>query len=144
MSGPAHRLTAVQVATLVRAARVARRQAYAPYSRFPVGAAVLTASGAVIPGCNVENASYGLSSCAERVAIHRAVTEGHRRLRAVAVAARGDGAMPCGACRQVMQEFGVEHVVIAGSSGAPRLFKLGDLLDHPFGPADLVHTARRR
>lgn len=134
MSGPAHRLTTVQVATLVRAARVARLHAYAPYSRFPVGAAVLTASGSVIPGCNVENASYGLTNCAERVAIQRAVTDGHRRLRAVAVVARGDGAMPCGACRQVMQEFGVEHVIVAGPSGAPRRFKLGDLLDHAFGP----------
>ncbi len=144
MSGPAHRLTAAQVATLVRAARSARRQAYAPYSRFPVGAAVITASGAVVLGCNVENASYGLSVCAERVAIHRAVAGGHRRLRAVAVAARGDGAMPCGACRQVMQEFGVQHVIVAGPSGAPRLFRLGDLLDHPFRPADLAPTVRRR
>jgi homotetrameric cytidine deaminase len=134
VSGPAHRLTAVQVATLVRAARVARRQAYAPYSRFPVGAAVLTASGAVVAGCNVENASYGLSNCAERVAIQRAVSEGHRRLWAVGVVARGDGAMPCGACRQVMREFGVEHVIVAGPSGASRRFRLGDLLDHAFGP----------
>lgn len=95
---------------------------------------MLTASGAVVPGCNVENASYGLSNCAERVAIQRAVSEGHRRLWAVAVVARGDGAMPCGACRQVMREFGVEHVIVAGPSGAPRRFRLGDLLDHAFGP----------
>lgn len=125
------------IAALVRAARTARRRAYAPYSRFPVGAAVLAASGAVVAGCNVENASYGLSMCAERAAIHRAVAEGHRRLRAVAVAAGHDGAMPCGACRQVMQEFGVRHVIVAGPRGIPRVFRLTDLLALPFGPADL-------
>ncbi|MGQ0550133.1 MAG: cytidine deaminase [Armatimonadota bacterium] len=126
-----------QIAALVRAARAARRRAYAPYSDFPVGAAVLTASGAVISGCNVENASYGLSICAERAAIHRAVAEGHRRLRAVAVFAGRDGAMPCGACRQVMLEFGVGDVIVAGPRSAPQVFRLADLLAHPFGPADL-------
>lgn len=128
------------MSALVRAARAARRRAYAPYSRFPVGAAVLASSGAVIAGCNVENASYGLSICAERAAIHRAVAEGHRRLRAVAVAAAdgtGQGAMPCGACRQVMHEFGVRDVIVAGPRGAPKVFRLSDLLVHPFGPLDL-------
>ncbi len=121
---------------MVRAARAARRRAYAPYSRFAVGAAVLTASEEIITGCNVENASYGLSMCAERVAMHRAVAEGHRRLKAVAVAAPG-GAMPCGACRQVMCEFGITHVVIAGTRGTARLHTLADLLPDAFGPADL-------
>ncbi len=121
-----------QIDVILRAARGARRRAYAPYSRFPVGAAVLTASGAVVTGCNVENASYGLSICAERAAIHRAVAEGHRRLRAVAIAGGRDGAMPCGACRQVMQEFGVRDVIVAGPQGAPRFFTLADLLPHPF------------
>jgi len=127
---------AAEVGRMVRAARAARRGAYAPYSRFAVGAAVLTASGKIIPGCNVENASYGLSICAERAAIHRAVAEGHRRLKAVAVAAPG-GAMPCGACRQVMREFGVTHVVTAGARGAARLHTLAELLPEAFGPADL-------
>ena len=126
-----------EIAAVVRAARDARRHAYAPYSRFPVGAAVLTASGAVVAGCNVENASYGLSICAERAAIHRAVAQGHRRLRAVAVAGGQNGAMPCGACRQVMQEFGVRDVVVAGPRGAPQVFRLADLLARPFSRAAL-------
>ncbi|MBI3997973.1 MAG: cytidine deaminase [Armatimonadetes bacterium] len=125
------------------AARAARRWAYAPYSRFPVGAAVLTASGKIITGCNIENASYGLSICAERAAIHRAVAEGHRRLPAVGVAAR-EATMPCGACRQVMREFGVEHVIVAGPRGTPRVFRLADLLGHPFGPEDLGRRKSRR
>ncbi len=134
----------VEVTRLVLAARAARRRAYAPYSRFPVGAAVLTGSGAIVTGCNVENASYGLSICAERAAIHRAVAEGHRRLLAVAVATGSRAAMPCGACRQVMQEFGVRSVIVAGARGAPEIFRLTDLLDHPFGPADLREPAPRR
>lgn len=122
---------------LVRAARAARRRAYAPYSRYAVGASVLTGSGAVIPGCNVENASYGLSLCAERVAIHRAVAEGHRRMRAVAVVTGSSSAMPCGACRQVMHEFGVREVIVAGPRGAARVFRLDDLLSLPFDSSHL-------
>ncbi|MDR7556171.1 MAG: cytidine deaminase [Armatimonadota bacterium] len=125
-----------QVAALVRAARRVRLRAHAPYSRFPVGAAVLTASGAIVTGCNVESASYGLSICAERAAVAHAVASGHRRLRAVAVAAR-PAAMPCGACRQVLHEFGVETVVVVAPRGAPRLYRLPDLLAHPFGPAGM-------
>lgn len=117
---------------MVRAARAVRRRSYSPYSRYAVGASVLTASGAVISGCNVENASYGLSLCAERVAIHRAVVEGHRKIRAVAVVTDAPAAMPCGACRQVMYEFGVQEVIVAGPRGAPRVFRLDDLLSVPF------------
>ncbi len=91
------------VARLVEAAIRARARAYCPYSRYPVGAAVLTESGRVFAGCNVENASYGLSICAERAAICRAISAGHGALRAIAVA--GAAAKPCGACRQVMAEF---------------------------------------
>ncbi|HET8678521.1 MAG TPA: cytidine deaminase [bacterium] len=131
-----------EIAALVRAARGARRHAYAPYSRFPVGAAVLTTSGAIVAGCNVENASYGLSICAERAAIHRAVAQGHRRLRAVAVAAGQSGAMPCGACRQVMQEFGVSDVIVVGPRRAPQAFRLADLLPRPFSPSDLRSQGR--
>ncbi len=120
---------------LVRAAQSARRRAYAPYSRFRVGAAVLTASGAVYTGCNVENGSYGLSVCAERVAVLRAVSEGHRRLVAVAVAGPGPGELfPCGACRQVLLEFRTRFVVTA-RRGRPRLYRLPDLLPHPFLPS---------
>jgi cytidine deaminase len=120
---------------LVAAAARARQAAYAPYSRFRVGAAVRTADGAVYTGCNIENASYPLSHCAERVAIHKAVSEGHRQLEAVAVVADGTSpAMPCGACRQVMVEFGVKRVIVATPSGRRRVRTLRQLLAEPFLP----------
>ena len=91
---------------LMLAAERARRRAYAPYSAFPVGAALLLRDGRVIPGCNVENASYGLSVCAERNAVWKAVSEGARDFAAIAITAReGHGAPPCGSCRQVLHEF---------------------------------------
>ncbi|OFX35334.1 MAG: cytidine deaminase [Armatimonadetes bacterium RBG_16_67_12] len=117
---------------LIRAARSARRRAYAPYSGFHVGAAVLTGSGAVASGCNVENASFGLSICAERAAVHLAIAEGHRRLLAVAVSSGPAEATPCGACRQVLAEFGVRTVIIDRPRGDPLVFDLADLLAHPF------------
>lgn len=117
---------------LIRAARSARRRAYAPYSGFRVGAAVLTGSGAIVGGCNVENASLGLSICAERGAVHRAVAEGHRRLLAVAVSSGPAAATPCGACRQVLAEFGIRAVIIDRPRGGPLVLDLADLLPHPF------------
>lgn len=120
-------------AALVAAAARAREAAYAPYSHFRVGAAVRTASGAVYTGANIENASYGLSHCAERVAIHKAVSEGHRRLEVVAVVADGTSpAMPCGACRQVMAEFGVRRVIVATPAGRRRVRTFKQLLPEPF------------
>ena len=116
---------------LVRAAVAARRRAYAPYSKFAVGAAVLAADGTVFTGCNVENASYGLSVCAERVAILTAVAAGRRRLRAVAVAG-SSATTPCGACRQVMDEFGVETVILAPAGRTPAAVPLRELLPLPF------------
>ena len=89
---------------LLAAAKDAREQAYAPYSKFLVGAALLTDDGQIISGCNVENASYGLTICAERNAVFAAVTQGHRQFQAIALATVG-GATPCGACRQVLAEF---------------------------------------
>ncbi|HTK31225.1 MAG TPA: cytidine deaminase [Candidatus Saccharimonadaceae bacterium] len=90
----------------MREAEKARRHAYAPYSNFPVGAALLTKDGTVVHGCNVENASYGLSVCAERNAIWNAVSTGRREFTAIAITAReGHGAPPCGSCRQVLHEF---------------------------------------
>jgi len=124
-------------AALIRAARAVRPAAYAPYSGFAVGAAVLTASGAVVAGCNVENASYGLSVCAERVAVQRAVAEGHRALVAVAVASGSTAAPPCGACRQVLLEFGVRTVLVDRPGRAPRVLALRALLGQPFEPASL-------
>jgi len=91
------------VERLIETAVQAQKRAYCPYSRYPVGAAVLTASGRVFAGCNVENASYGLSMCAERVAVYHSISGGHDSIAAVAVV--GAAAKPCGACRQVMIEF---------------------------------------
>ena len=98
-------------AELVQAALAARLQAYAPYSNFLVGAAILTPSGEVFTGCNVENASYGLTICAERSAIFTAVGQGLRKFDKVAVASRG-GVLPCGACLQVISEFGSDSLVV--------------------------------
>ena len=93
-------------AALMKEAVVARGRSHSPYSRFAVGAALLTASGRLYHGCNVENASFGLTCCAERTAVFKAVSEGERNFFAIAVTARaGHGAPPCGACRQVLAEF---------------------------------------
>jgi cytidine deaminase len=97
--------------SLRQAARNVRQRAHAPYSKFQVGAAILTASGEIFAGCNVENASYGLTICAERVAVGSAVAAGHKEIVAVAVATSG-GHSPCGACRQVLSEFGPAMEVI--------------------------------
>ncbi len=124
---------------LVVAAREARERAYAPYSRFFVGAAILADDGRVFTGANVENASYGLSMCAERTAVHHAVAQGMRRLVAVAVSASGETpAWPCGACRQVLHEFGPEAIVVTEAPDGRREERtLPQLLPDAFGPDDL-------
>ena len=130
-----------EVAGLVTAAARARLLAYAPYSRFRVGAAVRTREGKVYTGANVENASYPLSHCAERVAIQKAVSDGHRHLDTVVVVADGETpAMPCGACRQVMAEFGVRRVIAASPSRRTRVRTLRQLLADPFLPERLLGT----
>ena len=119
---------------LVKAASGARAQAHAPYSNFTVGAALLAADGRVFAGCNVENASYGLTVCAERVAIQTAVADGEHAFEAVAIVTSADGAIsPCGACRQVLAEFGVKTVILPGPDVKP----LSDYLPYGFGPGDL-------
>jgi cytidine deaminase len=127
---------------LVAAARAARERAYAPYSRFRVGAALLTDQGDVVTAANVENASYGLAICAERSAVVAAIAAGYRRFEAIAVAGTGlDPVTPCGACRQVLREFpnGVElEVLCAGEAGDALLTTtLGTLLPDGFGPESL-------
>jgi cytidine deaminase len=123
---------------LIAAAQAARERAYAPYSEFSVGAAVETASGAVFTGCNVENASYSVGLCAERVAVARAVAEGHRAFRAIAVAGPTDTAVvPCGACRQFMAEFEPALVVIYTAPKGVVRTTLAELLPSPFGPHSL-------
>ncbi|GAC1312250.1 MAG: cytidine deaminase [Vulcanimicrobiaceae bacterium] len=106
-------------AALLEAAYAARKHAYAPYSGYFVGAAILCSDGTVIPGCNVENASYGLSMCAERMAVFTAIAGGHRRFSAIAIAGpAGETPSPCGACRQVLAEFGDElRVLYATAAG---------------------------
>ena len=117
---------------LARAARRARRFAHAPYSRFRVGAAVLDERGRVHTGCNVECGSYGLSTCAERVAVQKAISEGARRVVAVAVAGPGRRELtPCGACRQVMAEFGTQFVVLT-RGGQVRVYSFSDFLPRAF------------
>jgi cytidine deaminase len=121
-------------ATLVRAARSARRQALAGYSAFKVGAALETVDGTVITGCNIENATYGLSMCAERVALFKALSEGHRQFRRVAVVAETDSPTPpCGACRQLLWEYGGDlEVILANLRSETGRFQLQDLLPLPF------------
>jgi cytidine deaminase len=124
---------------LVARARSARERAYAPYSRFQVGAAVLTDDGRVFEGANVENASYGVTICAERVAAATAVAAGARRLEAVAVVGgSGQPAGPCGACRQFLFEFNPDMLVVSESSdGVGMQGRLSELLPYGFGPQDL-------
>lgn len=125
---------------LQSAATNALQNAYCPYSSFPVGAAVLTRDGEIFAGCNVENASYGLTICAERNAIFQAVAAGHREIKAVViVTASSTNAPPCGACRQVINEFGTNiDVVSIDSSGISNHYKIEDLLPVSFGPNNLT------
>jgi cytidine deaminase len=121
---------------LVAAAVAASRRAVAPWSRFPVGAALLTRSGRVVTGANVESASYGLTCCAERVALFKALTDGERGFVAVAVVAPAPGGpMPCGACRQLLAEYAPRAVVWVADSRRParvREFTVARLLPAPF------------
>jgi cytidine deaminase len=132
--------TPAQRQKLKSAAKIAAGRAYAPYSKFRVGAAVLTDSGKVFSGCNVENASYGLCNCAERTAIFSAVAAGERKIRCVVVYTPTKTATaPCGACRQVINEFGPDARVISFCQGREELdVSLGALLPGAFGPADLA------
>jgi len=119
---------------LVAAARAARENAVARFSGFKVGAALETADGTIITGCNVENATYGLTVCAERVAMFKALSEGHRAFKSVAVVAdTSDPTPPCGACRQILWEFGGDlEVFLANLTEHKRTFRMKDLLPLPF------------
>lgn len=131
------------VSRLIEQAAVARGMAYAPYSHFPVGAAVLARSGKIYLGCNVENSSYGLGVCAERVAIWKAISEGDAEFDALAVVT-DIGGSPCGACRQVMAEFAPEMpVFIADTAGAYTTLTVEGLLPLAFGPQHLAESASR-
>lgn len=136
----------IPVKELIRSAMEARKKAYAPYSGYTVGAAVLTRELRIYTGCNIENASYTPSLCAERCAISKAVSEGSRKFKAIAVVGGPEGeentqfAFPCGVCRQVMCEFAdpEEFVVItARSEQEYRCYYLSQLLPESFGPENL-------
>ena len=126
--------------SLIAAAHQACQNAYAPYSGFAVGAALRTRSGRVFTGSNVENVSYGLTICAERVAVTKAVSEGERDLEVIVVASEG-AATPCGACRQVLAEFNPDlRVIVVGVGGSEenqREIRLSELLPEAFLPGDL-------
>jgi cytidine deaminase len=129
--------------TLRKEATTASESAYCPYSKFQVGAAVLTADGRIFSGCNVENASYGLTVCAERNAVFQAVAKGATQIVAVVIyTPTPTPACPCGACRQVLNEFGPDAEVLSvcdGPEGIRR--KVSDLLPDAFGPANLEKPA---
>ena len=133
---------------LLDKAEEARTHSYAPYSRYNVGAALLTADGQIYQGCNIENASFGVTNCAERTAIFRAIYDGHRNFKAIAVVGAeenqtdhfSDFCPPCGVCRQILREFcnpGVFKVVLAKSLEDFKILKLEELLPLSFGPNNL-------
>ncbi|XP_059397210.1 cytidine deaminase-like [Carassius carassius] len=126
---------------LVQKSQEAKIRAYCPYSKFRVGAAVLTSNGTVFTGCNVENASYPLGLCAERTAISKAVSEGYTSFKAIAIASdlKDRFISPCGACRQFMREFGSHwDVYLSKSDGSYKLMTVEELLPFSFGPDDLL------
>ena len=128
-----------ELTEMVRLARAARHRALAPYSGFKVGAALLAESGEIVTGCNVESATYGLTMCAERVAIFKAISEGLHRFEAVAVVADSSRvSAPCGACRQVLWELGGDlWVRLADLKGKSRTLRLAELLPLPFDRRNL-------
>lgn len=119
---------------LIDAAMRARENAFAPYSNFKVGAALLAANGKIYTGCNVENATYGLTVCAERVALWKAISEGEREFKSIVVASQSDRpASPCGSCRQLLWEFcGDIEVILANTQGLREPQRLGALFPRPF------------
>lgn len=119
---------------LISKAIEAREKAYVPYSKFPVGAALLTENGEIFTGCNIENASFGLTNCAERTAVFKAVSEGYRKFCKIAVAADTEEYIaPCGACRQVILEFGRDiELILLNKEGGFKTVKITELLPYSF------------
>lgn len=129
---------------LINAANSAREGAYVPYSGFKVGAAVMTEDGLIYQGCNIENASYGLTNCAERTAIFKAVSEGQTKLKAIAVVADTEKPVaPCGACRQVIAEFKINKIIMCNLTGDKREVSLDELLPFSFSNTDLTGAERK-
>ena len=133
----------LSLASLEQTAQRASLNAYAPYSRFPVGAAVLATDGTQHTGCNVENASFGLTICAERAAVFKAVAAGYQTFQCIAIHTPTPApTAPCGACRQVLREFGPDMTIISTCNGQGRIeTTLDQLLPNSFGPEDLNSNA---
>lgn len=131
---------------LVTIARHAQQRAHAPYSHFPVGAALLTSKGRIYTGCNIESSSYSLTICAERTAIFKAVSEGERKFKAIALVSNDpEFTPPCGACRQVLWDLaGNIDVVMANPKGKVKTIKLKQLLPHAFDGKNLTRTLKRK
>lgn len=128
---------------LIEKAMEAKEKAYVPYSNFHVGAAVETEDGSIYTGCNIENASYTPTVCAERTAIFKAVSEGGRKIKKIAIVGDSNMTYPCGVCRQVIREFGKDaDIIIANSKDEYEVYTLEDLLPHSFGPEDLKQSEK--
>ncbi|NLY86409.1 MAG: cytidine deaminase [Tissierellia bacterium] len=126
---------------LIKKALEAKKKAHVPYSNFRVGAALITDDGKVFTGCNIEISSYSPTICAERTAIFKAISEGHKKIKAIAVVGDSDFTYPCGVCRQVIREFGKDAtIIVANSEDDYREHKLEDLLPYSFGPEDLENS----
>ena len=132
-------MTELEIQKLMDCAIKARENAYSPYSHFAVGAALLCEDGTLYEGCNIENASYGLTNCAERTAIFKAVSEGHIKFKALAVVADTEGpCAPCGACRQVMAEFKRPLVIMGNLMGNIKMVTIEEVLPFSFSECDVI------
>lgn len=132
-------MTELEIQKLMDCAIKARENAYSPYSHFAVGAALLCEDGTLYEGCNIENASYGLTTCAERTAIFKAVSEGHIKFKALAVVADTEGpCAPCGACRQVMAEFKIPLIIMGNLMGNIKIVTIEELLPFSFSECDVI------
>ena len=132
-------MTELEIQKLMDCTIKARENAYSPYSHFAVGAALLCEDGTLFEGCNIENASYGLTNCAERTAIFKAVSEGHTKFKALAVVADTEGpCAPCGACRQVMAEFKIPLIIMGNLMGNIKIVTIEELLPFSFSECDVI------
>ena len=132
-------MTELEIQKLMDCAIKARENAYSPYSHFAVGAALLCEDGTLYEGCNIENASYGLTNCAERTAIFKAVSEGHIKFKALAVVADTEGpCAPCGACRQVMAEFKIPLIIMGNLMGNIKMVTIEEVLPFSFSECDVT------
>ena len=132
-------MTELEIQKLMDCAIKARENAYSPYSHFAVGAALLCEDGTLYEGCNIENASYGLTNCAERTAIFKAVSEGHIKFKALAVVADTERpCAPCGACRQVMAEFKIPLIIMGNLMGNIKIVTIEELLPFSFSECDVI------